>query len=437
MSDKRQPSISGGFAWAAARAFACASVVAVTAFAVAHHRSMIGQAEHATIEKARLCAAALVPGPDGNIWDAVDSVRSQYEFLSAVATLDATGAVQTVYPPSRAYEAAAAQVLAAGGQPVSTTVSVNGREQELWGVTVALNGSQLKTSRRVVCLFIAVAGDHWQRTTTSFAAMFFAGVLASFVWLLCWFVRRVVVPLRNLAEPIPIYLTPADDAAALDAGRWYETQQIASTRHRLQRDLCASDAEVRQTLANAQNQLRTREQGFVRQLRRAEDREMTDPLTGAKNRSFLDTNLERLFTIHQACKEDLSVAMIDVDNFKNLNDTRGHKTGDDILRFVGELLRGSIRPRDYVVRYGGDEFLLLFPGVSVAQAVQITERIVKLFAQYVAPLGGDTPLSLSAGVVSLESHHCEDGYSMLAKADSALYAAKRKGKNSVATSCAT
>jgi len=134
--------------------------------------------------------------------------------------------------------------------------------------------------------------------------------------------------------------------------------------------------------------------------------------------------------------EDLAVVMIDVDNFKTHNDTLGHQAGDELLRFVGDLLRGSIRPSDHAIRYGGDEFALLLLNVDKRHACIIVERIVKLFAQYAATLGETTTVSLSAGVATMKGDKCHDPQGLLAHADAALYKAKRGGKNTVAANAA-
>ena len=128
----------------------------------------------------------------------------------------------------------------------------------------------------------------------------------------------------------------------------------------------------------------------------------------------------------------MSAVLIDLDNFKIHNDTHGHQAGDQMLEFVGALLKGSIRPEDFAIRYGGDEFVLLLPSCDAQQAGTLAERILKLFGQYARRMGKASNVSLSAGVASIKSDGARSGLELIAQADTALYAAKRIGKNTVA-----
>jgi diguanylate cyclase (GGDEF)-like protein len=96
------------------------------------------------------------------------------------------------------------------------------------------------------------------------------------------------------------------------------------------------------------------------------------------------------------------------------------------------LLSGSTRAEDIVVRYGGDEFLLLLPGVERDQAVQIADRMVKLFGQHARRAPDGLVVSMSAGVASMRRDSANSGHDLIAQADRALYKAKRRGKNAVA-----
>lgn len=169
-------------------------------------------------------------------------------------------------------------------------------------------------------------------------------------------------------------------------------------------------------------------------LRQVKDQAVTDPLTGLRNRAYLEKQFEPLFQKQVARSAELAAVMLDVDNFKTYNDTLGHQAGDALLRSLGALLRGSIRPTDVGVRYGGDEFLLLLPGANAEQAAMIAGRIIKTFGQNISRLGQRVPVSMSAGVASLQRDGCESGHALVKQADAALYAAKRSGKNTVSTS---
>ena len=165
-------------------------------------------------------------------------------------------------------------------------------------------------------------------------------------------------------------------------------------------------------------------------LKRAERAVWIDPLTRLGNRSLLEDRLEKVFEAQRCSGQDLSIVMLDLDNFKKLNDTQGHVAGDEMLRFVGELVRGTIRPTDVGVRYGGDEFAIILVDTTPDKAAALAERL-RLFGQRAGVLGLDPPVSLSAGIASLLQDRPNSGKHLLRLADRALYKAKSRGKNAL------
>jgi diguanylate cyclase (GGDEF)-like protein len=246
-----------------------------------------------------------------------------------------------------------------------------------------------------------------------------------------WFERQIASPLRQLSARTHRSIRGWQDPSDPRLTRWHETADLAEQSGRLLHTLAETEARVERMELEMERQIQQREVGFHRQLRRARDRARLDPLTGLGNRSYLEEKIGPLLSQQSAAKEDLAAVMVDVDNFKAYNDTHGHQAGDVILKFAGALLRGGIRPTDHAIRYGGDEFLLLLPDTSAHQAEVIVERLLKLFRQYVTRLDRGRNLSLSAGVASLTDHQPKSGQDLIAKADAALYEAKRKGKNIV------
>jgi two-component system cell cycle response regulator len=158
----------------------------------------------------------------------------------------------------------------------------------------------------------------------------------------------------------------------------------------------------------------------------------TDPLTGCANRRTL---LEKLHSEIERARRyglALSVLMIDLDHFKGVNDTRGHLTGDDVLRQVAQLLRSVMRSVDVVARYGGEEFLVVLPETADPGAMSFAERVREQVADHDFAAGGD-PLSVtvSVGVATVAPGTETDADDLLARADAALYRAKRDGRNLV------
>jgi len=149
-----------------------------------------------------------------------------------------------------------------------------------------------------------------------------------------------------------------------------------------------------------------------------------DPLTGALNRNGLDATFPEL----AAMAGPLSVAMVDIDHFKQVNDQHGHALGDEVLRAVAGLLMSQLRATDAVVRYGGEEFLVILPGVGVRHAERVLERARCSIAE--ATLASrPIRITVSAGVV--QRREDESKSDLIARADTALYAAKRAGRNRV------
>lgn len=153
----------------------------------------------------------------------------------------------------------------------------------------------------------------------------------------------------------------------------------------------------------------------------------SDPLTGLRNRNGFDALYENERQRSRRQGVALSVILLDVDFFKRVNDVHGHPVGDRVLQEVAELLQQEARKVDHVVRWGGEEFLLLCPGTSIDQAKALAERMLRATQEHDFRLG--RPLTLSAGVATLAPHDLP-GH-MFEQVDAALYQAKTQGRNRV------
>jgi diguanylate cyclase (GGDEF)-like protein len=163
----------------------------------------------------------------------------------------------------------------------------------------------------------------------------------------------------------------------------------------------------------------------------AQERAVTDALTGLLNRYGLQRSLVREHAEARRYERPLACLMIDLDNFKSINDTHGHNAGDAALQQVATILIEAVRRSDMVFRYGGEEFLALLPETDLEGAAALGEKIREAAS---ARLFGDGQhvfmLTLSVGVASLWNG--ESGNDMIARADLALYHAKEMGRNRVA-----
>jgi diguanylate cyclase (GGDEF)-like protein/PAS domain S-box-containing protein len=157
-----------------------------------------------------------------------------------------------------------------------------------------------------------------------------------------------------------------------------------------------------------------------------------DPLTGLFNRRYLEETLPREMHRARRARSPLCVAMLDLDDFKRFNDSYGHDAGDALLRELGRLLRGKLRKSDISCRYGGEEFVLVLPDSSIADAEQRVEQIRTQIKELQIPHGELllTALTVSAGVAQADDH-IADPAELLRAADMAMYAAKNAGRDRV------
>ena len=158
---------------------------------------------------------------------------------------------------------------------------------------------------------------------------------------------------------------------------------------------------------------------------------VTDPLTGAYNREFLLARLPQ--EIEAAIDRDrpLSVALVDVDHFKAVNDQYGHGTGDVVLAEVARRLRGAIRGGDLLVRYGGEEFLTVLPKADAGRAWEVGERMRQRVCERAFDVGDGLALLLRISVGIAQWRMGETMPDLIERADTAMYEAKERGRNRV------
>ena len=160
---------------------------------------------------------------------------------------------------------------------------------------------------------------------------------------------------------------------------------------------------------------------------------VTDSLTGLSNRRRLMSRLEEEVYRSRRQKSPLSVVMIDIDHFKQVNDQHGHAMGDQVLRNIGEMLLATVRATDLAARYGGEELTVVLPHTDAAGAIQFAEALRQRFADLDHVLDGVTlKRTASLGVACRDGQEEEpNAEGLLKQADEALYRAKQGGRNRV------
>jgi len=162
---------------------------------------------------------------------------------------------------------------------------------------------------------------------------------------------------------------------------------------------------------------------------------LTDGLTGLANRRMFDETLRMRFDEARGARTELSLLLCDVDYFKRFNDTWGHHTGDQILRFLASTMQAHARPDFLVARYGGEEFAMIMPRVGTQAAMQIAQSLrAAIENKRLRRRSTNEDLgqvTVSIGVARLQPGDTPQG--MIERADSCLYASKRNGRNQVTT----
>lgn len=220
-------------------------------------------------------------------------------------------------------------------------------------------------------------------------------------------------------------LTISRELARLDTTPDYASgasQSLVDYANRLEKEMWTlRESQIATLNARREHERLSAEHGAITQ------QALQDPLTGLPNRRALDERLRTLASSADA--QPLAVGLVDLDGFKGVNDKQSHAEGDNVLRVVASTLRDALRGDDVVARYGGDEFIVLLPGAPASAAKMALGRAVKSVAQLPHHLSHGVTLSI--GLVSLRPQ--ERAEQVLARADAAMYQAKRGGGNQVAS----
>jgi two-component system cell cycle response regulator len=189
---------------------------------------------------------------------------------------------------------------------------------------------------------------------------------------------------------------------------------------------------LRHKLEHALNQLQDKNQQLEESLVLMQQMAATDPLTSLYNRRHFGRVLEQMFAESQRYQTDMACVMIDLDDYKRLNDKYGHQVGDQLLVLAGKVISANMRRMDVAARYGGDEFVLLLPRAGAGEAEMVAERIREEFATAAAAaLNQSRGITMSVGIASLAISKPTSADQLVAQADQALYRAKESGRDRV------
>jgi len=210
---------------------------------------------------------------------------------------------------------------------------------------------------------------------------------------------------------------------------------------KLKKALIEEIEQIRETVKEKQFQDSTQLEVLAKQvdnlsveLEKVRTESLTDGMTGIYNRKAFDRHIDDLVEKNTVTKAPFALLMLDIDDFKKVNDVYGHPTGDRVILAIINKCRKSIRGEDFFARYGGEEFVIVLPGASLRNGIKRAEHICKSIASthyYLDDVAGNPTLSVtvSIGVSSLQKG--DTAVSVTQRADKALYAAKHNGKNCV------
>ena len=202
-------------------------------------------------------------------------------------------------------------------------------------------------------------------------------------------------------------------------------------QHQEQRDVREQDISVHlQSLAERVAQMEQQVLGYREHLEDQRQKALLDPLTGLPNRAAWSERLAQEVMQWQAHGNPLLIAMLDLDHFKRVNDGYGHLAGDKVLKIIAAQLRKHLRPRDFIARFGGEEFVLLIPDTTLALGLQQLEKLRTVIAACPFHFKGE-PVTITASIGLSDFRPGDRSDHVLKRADEALYQAKHNGRNRV------
>lgn len=169
---------------------------------------------------------------------------------------------------------------------------------------------------------------------------------------------------------------------------------------------------------------------ILEELEKLRNEAYTDSLTGAGNRRYLETVLDTRMKEYKEHKVNFGVIFLDIDNFKNINDTHGHDTGDDVIKMVSRTVGNILRKLDVLCRWGGEEFVAVVPNINSKYLEEMADRI-RIFIEKSFFMKGDMKISVTASIGAAIINEDDTIESLLKRGDELMYKSKKTGKNRV------
>lgn len=241
--------------------------------------------------------------------------------------------------------------------------------------------------------------------------------------------QRIMETATSILSSIEVLKWPNGESSWVSVSKYplYDDNGNIIGTWGVSRDITAQK-RAEQELENLNNQLNELNKNL-------QSLSVIDPLSGLYNRRHFSEIMQNTFDdykrkILNGVNTNFSVCVSDIDLFKNVNDSYGHLTGDDIIKHVGNIIKNKIRDTDIAFRYGGDEFVILFHGIDKKDAWEIAERLNNAIME--TPMicsGGKINITISMGISSIDE--AIDVNDLLDKADKRLYLSKRNGRNMI------
>lgn len=273
--------------------------------------------------------------------------------------------------------------------------------------------------------------DDWQRTMSSTLDLVIGvGILATVLTIPLGFflIRRILSPLESLSSAVD-RLSKGELDVRIPVRRHDEIGRLAATFNSMAEQHQSTHERIVRLNADLERRVAQR----TLQLRELASRE---PLTGLYNRRHFNEVLERRYSEARRYNGYLSCLMIDLDDFKRVNDEFGHQVGDELLIITANTISNCLRSADVAARYGGDEFIVLLPQTDTQSTHTLAQRIIDGFSENVAERLPQVRSGISVGIASLtasgsDDTAIDDGQALIRVADNAMYRAKSAGKNRI------